>query len=124
MLALGLIVLVTYAAETEVITALAGTTALLLLCVFAVVNVACVVVRHNDDASGTFTAPSWTPYLGAVACLYLVGPWARDSDDWIQYRIAGILLGIGIVLWVITWLTNRAVRAKHTGFRDIEHLGE
>ena len=121
-LALGLIVLVTYASETEVITALAGTTALLLLCVFAVVNVACLVVRRNDDGSGAFSAPTWTPYVGAVACLYLVGPWARDSDDWIQYRIGAILLGIGIVLWLITWMTNRGVRAKRTGFRDIEHL--
>ncbi len=124
LLALGLIVLVTYASETEVITALAGTTALLLLCVFAVVNVACLVVRRNADASGSFSAPTWTPYVGAVACLFLVGPWARDSDDWVQYRIAGILLAIGIVLWAITWMTNRGVRAKRTGFRDVEHLGE
>jgi amino acid transporter len=123
-LALGLIILVTFAAETEVIGALAGTTALLLLLVFAVVNVAVLVVRRNADEDGAFTAPAWTPYVGAVACLYLAGPWARDSDDWIQYRIAGILLGIGIVLWVITWFTNRAIRAQSTGFRDIDHLEE
>ncbi|MET0524617.1 MAG: APC family permease [Nocardioides sp.] len=123
-LALGLIVLVTFASETEVIGALAGTTALLLLCVFAVVNVACVVLRGRSSHTGGFSAPTWTPYVGAVACLFLVGPWARDSDDWIQYRIAGLLLGIGVVLWAITWTTNRGVRAKSTGFRDIEHLEE
>lgn len=122
LLALGLIGLVTLGAETSVIAALSGTTALLLLCVFTVVNVACLVVRRNTDAPGVFSAPRWTPYVGAVACLSLVGPWARDSEDWIQYRIAGLLLGIGIVLWAITWLTNRAIRAKRTGFRDIEHL--
>jgi basic amino acid/polyamine antiporter, APA family len=121
-LAVGLIILVTFASETEVIGALAGTTALLLLLVFTVVNIACLVVRRNADTDGVFSAPTWTPYVGAVACLYLAGPWARDSDDWIQYRIAGILLGIGIVLWAVTWFTNRAVRAKSTGFRDIEHL--
>ena len=32
------------------------------------------------------------------------------------------LIGIGIVLWALTWLTNRGVRAKKTGFRDIEHM--
>ena len=32
------------------------------------------------------------------------------------------MLVIGIVLWALTWLTNRGVRAKKTGFRDIEHL--
>jgi hypothetical protein len=26
------------------------------------------------------------------------------------------------VLWAFTWLTNRAVRSKKTGFRDIEHM--
>jgi APA family basic amino acid/polyamine antiporter len=122
LLSLGLIVLVTFAAETEVIAALAGTTALLLLCVFSVVNIACLVLRRRPEHTGGFMAPTWTPYAGAVACLFLVGPWARDSDDWIQYRIGAILLGIGIVLWLITWMTNRGVRAKRTGFRDIEHL--
>jgi hypothetical protein len=62
------------------------------------------------------------PALGAVCCLFLVGPWARDSEDYVQYEIAGGLLAIGIVLWALTWLTNRGVRAKKTGFRDIEHL--
>ncbi len=123
-LALGLIVLVTLAAETEVISALAGTTALLLLCVFTVVNVACLVVRRNHDRPGRFSAPTWTPYVGAAACGYLAGPWARDSADWIQYRIAGVLLGIGVLLWAVTWFTNRAARAQRTGFRDIEHLKE
>ena len=31
---------------------------------------------------------------------------------------------IGVVLWAITWATNRGVRAQKTGFRDIEHLDE
>jgi hypothetical protein len=28
------------------------------------------------------------------------------------------------VLWAITWMTNRGVRAQKTGFRDIEHMDE
>ena len=31
---------------------------------------------------------------------------------------------IGVVLWALTWVTNRGIRAKKTGFRDIEHLEE
>ena len=31
---------------------------------------------------------------------------------------------IGVVLWVFTWATNRGVRAKRTGFRNIEHMDE
>jgi hypothetical protein len=33
------------------------------------------------------------------------------------------LLVVGVVLWVITWLTNRGGRAKKTGFREPEKLG-
>jgi basic amino acid/polyamine antiporter, APA family len=122
LLALGLIIVVTFLADTSVITALSGTTALLLLCVFAVVNVACMVLRRDPRPERTFRAPSWVPIVGAVACLYLAGPWARDREDWIQYKVAGGLLALGIVLWVLTWMTNRGVRAKRTGFRDIEHM--
>src|SRR3954465_10579079 len=59
-LALGLIVVVTFLADTSVISALSGTTALLLLCVFAVVNVACVVLRRDSSAESRFSAPGWT----------------------------------------------------------------
>ncbi len=40
----------------------------------------------------------------------------------VQYKIAGGLLGLGVLLWLITWMTNRGVRSKKTGFRDIESL--
>ncbi len=124
LLAFCLIIAVTFAAETTVISSLAGTTALLLLCVFVVVNVSCLVLRREPAADGGFTAPTWTPYVGAVACLFLVGPWARDSEAYIQYKIAGAMIGVGIVLWALTWMTNRGIRAKKTGFRDIDHLSE
>jgi basic amino acid/polyamine antiporter, APA family len=122
-LALGLIIVVTFLADTSVIGALSGTTSLLLLAVFSVVNVACLVIRSKGTGQeGGFKAPVWTPWVAAVACAFLVGPWARDRDDWIQYQIAGGLLLIGILLWAITWMWNRGVRAQRTGFRDIEHM--
>jgi len=124
LLALGLIVFVTLDAESSVVEALAGTTGLLLLVVFSIVNVACLVLRRDTTATTHFRAPTAIPVLGAVFCLFLAGPWARDPEDWIQYRIGAILLAIGIVLWVFTWLTNRGIRAKRTGFRDIEHMEE
>jgi APA family basic amino acid/polyamine antiporter len=124
LLALGLIFVVTFLSDTSVIKALSGTTALLLLGVFAIVNVACVILRRDPAADGGFSAPAWSPYVAGLACLFLVGPWARDRDDWVQYSVAAGLLGVGIVLWALTWLTNRGIRAKKTGFRDIEHLEE
>ena len=106
-LALGLIVVVTWFSDSTVISALSGTTSLLLLCVFTVVNVACLVLRREPTRPGGFRAPTWVPAAGAASCLFLTGPWARDRGDWVQYSIAGALLAIGVVLWVLTVLTGR-----------------
>jgi amino acid transporter len=122
-LALGLITVVTMDAESSVVVALAGTTSLLLLVVFTVVNVACLVLRRDTTTPTSFRAPTIVPVVGALACAFLVGPWARDPDDWVQYKIAAALLGLGIVLWALTWFTNRGIRAKKTGFRDVDSLG-
>ena len=120
-LALGLIWYVAVRAESTVVLQLSGTTSLLLLCVFTVVNVACLVLRR-DPRRGFFRSPGITPVIAGLLCLFLIGPWV-DRDP-LQYWIALALLGIGIVLWAITWATNRGIRAKRTGFRDIDHMGE
>lgn len=122
-LALGLIVVVRLQAENSVVAALAGTTALLLLAVFAVVNVAVLVLRREPDHEGGFKAPTVIPVVGAVACLYLLGPWARLEADLVQYKIAGGLLLLGIVLWVVTFFLNRATGAADSRFEDVDHLG-
>ncbi len=103
---------------------LGGTTALLLLCVFTIVNIALIVIRRRptDDKHPHFTAPTVLPYVGAITCAFLAGPWARSEEQQEQYVIAGFLLAAGLVLWLLTWLTNRGIRAKKTGFRDIDHL--
>jgi hypothetical protein len=62
------------------------------------------------------------PVIGALACAFFVGPWT--GRDGIQYTIAGWLLGIGVVLWAITWFANRALRSKKTYLRDPEELTE
>ena len=120
-LALALILVVSNLAESSV-TALSGTTALLLLCVFAVVNVCVVVIRGKDGPHSGFRAPSWTPFVAAVACLYLAGPWARTDEQMVQYKVAGAMIGVGLVLWVVTALTNKA-HHQPTDFEDIDHLG-
>ncbi|MCC3298807.1 APC family permease [Arthrobacter caoxuetaonis] len=130
-IATGLIILVTNAMGPQTVSALGGTTALLLLCVFTVVNIACIVLRrrppdpqpNTEDGPAavrkTFRSPGIMPWIGAATCAFLVGPWAQDP---IEYRIAGILLAIGVVLWFFTWLWNRAVKAKRTRFTDPEEL--
>jgi amino acid transporter len=123
----GLIVYVVRASASEEgassVALLGGTTALLLLCVFTVVNIALIVIRRRPgDDHEHFTAPTVLPYLGALSCAFLAGPWARSEEQQEQYQIAGGLLLVGIVLWALTWFINRGVRAKKTGFRDIEHM--
>ncbi len=121
-LALALIVIVRTQSDSTVVSALSGTTALLLLGVFTIVNVCCLVLRRDTEAVASFKAPTVVPVIGALCCAYLLGPWARLEADMIQYKIAGGLLGLGVVLWALTWLTNRGVRSKKTGFRDIDTL--
>ncbi|HEX5919219.1 MAG TPA: APC family permease [Nocardioides sp.] len=124
LLSFGLIVYVVRASASEDglanITLLGGTTALLLLCVFTVVNIALLVLRKQPVDHDHFRAPTFLPVIGALSCAFLAGPWARADTE--QYRIAGLMMAVGLVLWVLTWLTNRGVRAKKTGFRDIDHL--
>ena len=122
LLALGLITVVSTLSDNSVVSALSGTTATLLLAVFTIVNIACMVLRRDPAPEGAFRAPTVLPVIAAICCAYLLGPWARTDADMVQYTIAGGLLAVGIVLWALTWATNRGVRAKKTGFRDIDHL--
>ena len=114
LLAVGLITVVGQ------ISALGGTTALLLLGVFTVVNVCCLVLRRQSVDHQHFRAPTWLPIVGAVACAYLVGPWTGRATE--QYGIALVLLGIGVVLWAITFVINRAVYSRRTFFDDVEKI--
>ena len=100
--------------------ALGGTTALLLLAVFTIVNVACLVLRRDHVDHEHFKAPTVLPVIGALACAYMVGPWTgRDTE---QYRVAGWLIALGVVLWVVTWAINRGVYARKTYLREPEEL--
>ncbi|CDN54323.1 Amino acid transporter [Neorhizobium galegae bv. officinalis bv. officinalis str. HAMBI 1141] len=80
--------------------ALGGTTALLLLCVFAIVNVAVLVLRKDTVENKHFRTPTILPVLGAISCAFLAGPWT--GRDPVQYLIAACLLGLGVVLWFAT----------------------
>ncbi|GGK53030.1 amino acid permease [Planomonospora parontospora subsp. parontospora] len=81
---------------------LADTTVLLLLCVFTMVNVAVLVLRRDPVAHDHFRAPSWMPALGAVVCLVLALPVTGRGAD--VYARAGLLLGVGALLWLVNRL--------------------
>jgi amino acid transporter len=97
---------------------LGGTTALLLLCVFALVNLAVLVLRARPVSHAHYRAPTILPVLGFISCVYLATPLA--GRDPAQYRIAGVLLVVGIALFGVNWLWHgkRASRAAAERARD------
>lgn len=123
LLALGLIFYVTRDAESNVVANLSNVTAFLLLCVFAVVNVACLVLRRKPEGAraGHFVSPGILPGVAAFLCLFLAGPWV-DREAAV-YQIAGALMLIGIVLWVVTYVINRLTGTADSDFEDVESLG-
>ncbi|MQA93663.1 MAG: amino acid permease [Streptosporangiales bacterium] len=108
-LAIGLI-------STGEIEGLGDTTAFLLLIVFTIVNVAVLVLRKDTVEHGHFRAPTWMPVLGALFSLILASPLAdREADVYIR---AGVLLLIGIFLWLI----NRLIIGKRQDDIDATNL--
>lgn len=105
---------------------LADTTVLLLLLVFAVVNVAVLVLRRRPasgpdsdsgeevervegDAERSFRAPTWAPVVGAVVSLVLASPLTGREGS--VYLRAAVLLAIGVVLYVVNRLVVGRVDA-------------
>jgi basic amino acid/polyamine antiporter, APA family len=117
LLAFGLITFV------GAVPALGGTTALLLLGVFTMVNIAVLVLRKDKVDHPHFRSPTILPVLGAISCAFLVGPWTGRAS--VQYAIAGILLAIGIVLWFVTVLVMRSQGLNPSGeeLPPISHSG-
>ncbi|WP_199441181.1 APC family permease [Umezawaea beigongshangensis] len=91
--------------STVDIAKLGGTTSLLLLVVFAIVNVAVLVLRREPAEHRHFRAPTIVPVLGALSCAYLASPLSGRPGD--EYRIAGYLLLAGVVLWLINHVAQR-----------------
>ena len=85
---------------------LGGTTSLLLLSVFAVVNVSVLVLRRDKSDNAHFKAGKVLPVIGVAACLWLVLPFSsgRGAE---QYALAGGLLVLGVLLWLVTFIDNK-----------------
>ncbi len=121
-IAFGLIIYVSTAASDNAISVLGGTTSLLLLAVFAVVNVAVLVLRRDvRQAGGHFKTPTVLPVIGFVVSLYLVTPLSGRPAQ--QYVVAGALVVIGIALFFVTQLINRQLGIRDGHITDPTHLG-
>jgi amino acid transporter len=96
---------------------LAETTVLLLLLVFAIVNVAVLVLRDRPVEHAHYRTPTWAAALGAVTTLLLASPLNRVRDLEV-YATAALLIGLGAVLWVV----NRLITGKPITELDAEKL--
>ncbi|WP_326821083.1 APC family permease [Streptosporangium sp. NBC_01756] len=91
--------------STGEIAGLGDTTAFLLLCVFVVVNVAVLVLRKDTVEHAHYRVPTALPVIGAVLAFVLASPLTgRPAEVYIR---AGVLMGIGLLLWVVNWLVTR-----------------
>ena len=72
-----------------------------------------LVLRKDRVEHDHFRTPTILPVLGAICCAFLAGPWTGRAV--VQYHVAGWLIGIGIVLWVITMLVNRSLGVAPSG---------
>ncbi|ANY22340.1 APC family permease [Gordonia terrae] len=117
-IALCLLTYVSADPEGSIVGLLGGTTALLLLAVFTVVNVSVLVLRKDKVGHNHFRTYTPIAVLGAVTCGYLTLPiTGRDPE---QYVVAGWLLLLGIVLWALTyWWNKRSGAAATSAYDDI-----
>jgi amino acid transporter len=99
---------------------LGGTTALLLLAVFTLTNVAVLVLRKDKVDHDHFVTPTWIPIVAGLCTFYLVGPWTGRPLE--QFSIALVLLAIGAVLGVVTYLINRTIKNRPTQISHEEYL--
>lgn len=105
-IAFAVILYVTAFASDDAIAVLGGTTSLLLLAVFAMVNVAVLVLRRDvSPRRRHFRTPTVLPAVGCLTSLYLVTPLSGRPGQ--QYLLAGILVVSGVLLSLVSVLFHR-----------------
>jgi basic amino acid/polyamine antiporter, APA family len=113
--ALGVILYVTAFANTDAIAVLSGTTSLLLLGVFTMVNVAVLVLRRDAPTGGRphFRTPTGLPVFGSLSSLLLLTPFFGRPVQ--QYVLASILISSGVVIALVTSLVSRRWGKRRAG---------
>jgi basic amino acid/polyamine antiporter, APA family len=86
---------------------LSTTTVVLLLLAFIMVNISVLALRGDEVEHEHFHAPSVFPILGIVVSAALLVYTA--IDDWTVFGLAGLLLGIGLILYGVNVLVKRSL---------------
>jgi hypothetical protein len=71
-------------------------TVLLLLTVFALVNVSVLVLRRDDVGHEHYRAPTLLPVIGAGISIAVM--FTKDGDVFLR---AGLLLLVGVAFWLV-----------------------
>lgn len=103
----ALALIVTVGRNDDALSTLSSTTVVLLLSAFVVVNISVLVLRSDRVDHEHFTAPSVFPILGIVVSAALLIYTA--INDLQVFGLAALLIGIGMVLYVINVLAKRGL---------------
>ena len=96
---------------------LAATTVMLLLIVFAMVNISVLRLRREQVEHPHFVTPSIFPILGLVISLVLLVRLVTQQEG-VVFLITAVLLAVGAALWIV----NRLVTGREPQI-DPERLG-
>ncbi len=93
--------------STGDLSTLADMTVLLLLTVFALVNISVLVLRRDTVDHDHYRAPTVLPVIGAVISIAVM--FTKEGDVFLR---AGLLLLLGVVFWVINLVALRRQGAR------------
>jgi basic amino acid/polyamine antiporter, APA family len=96
---------------------LAVVTVLLLLVVFAMVNIAVLVLRRERVDHAHFVAPRIFPILGVVISLTLLVKRVIDEDSTV-YILLAVLIAVAVVLWGINRIATQGEPPSRSGAPD------
>jgi APA family basic amino acid/polyamine antiporter len=96
--------------STGDLSTLADMTVLLLLIVFALVNVSVLVLRRDHVGHEHYRAPTVLPFIGAVISVAVM--FTKEPDVFLR---AGLLLLVGVAFWVVNVIALRGRSRFDTG---------
>jgi basic amino acid/polyamine antiporter, APA family len=105
--------------STGDLSTLADMTVLLLLCVFALVNVAVLVLRRDPVEHAHYHAPTALPVIGAAVSIAVM--FTKDADIFVR---AALLLLVGVGFWVVNLAAMRGRRFTTEEIARVEHPEE
>jgi amino acid transporter len=104
---IALVLLLTVGTDPDALDTLASTTVVLLLLAFVMVNIAVLVLRRDRVEHEHFQTPTIFPILGIVVSSSLLA--YQAVSDLAVFGLAALLLGLGLVLYVVNVFAKRSL---------------